>query len=62
MEFGNGLGMREDEYSKDGHIEELVIAGPKPHTHTHRTSKDNVVCKEEGNTIDRANENFSEFW
>lgn len=52
-EFGNGLGMWEDEYSDGEYVEELVVAGPKPYTY--RATKDNVVCRQDGITIDRAN-------
>lgn len=50
IEFGNGLGMFEDEYSQDECMKELVIVGPK--VHRYRTSKDNVVYKQKGIAID----------
>ena len=60
LEFGNGLGMWEDEMSKDEWIEELVIGGAK--SYAYRTNKETIVCKQKGITLDRNNEKKVNFY
>ena len=54
LRFGKGLGEWEDEMDEGDWIEELVVGGAK--SYTYRTHKGNIIVKQKGITLDRANE------
>ena len=64
LEFGSGLGQWEDEFDGKDYIEELVVGGAKSYSYQTAygcTKKGEVMVKQKGITLDRANDEVVNF-